>query len=388
MIIPFPRNISKIEDYASRNHVSDPNCTVDCCDAGLSYPQRCICGGLIHCTEPEQGDSYYGTDAATYCDQCNLKGRSVSEMVSGIGSFLKETCIRELGVSFTVPIQHILTDHTDFCKSTLIRELNLSTESDWEAIHHALGTRNPMYEEYPSKYMLGKGDTGGMELCRRQDAQELGLPKDASWVDIFRARYLPKQLSLQVGTFFSKKLLVSALEEKLSPKRDYNDHIDKMLRNDFPIEKRERTIELVLVRVGLLVSDTDRDSGIKRLLSVVKERGLACGLELCPAETALQMLIQDKVNRGCWYKVMSEPILAEEKIRLSNGTDGHIIPSGQFNYRTFGVGVRDTGQRILFASDPEDPTYRYHSEMGDYDSEALVFMRSPNKKLSLPAWQG
>lgn len=389
MVIPFPRGVFRVGGYDGQHQVNDPNCTTECCNAGASYPQRCVCGGLIHCAQLDQGDSYYGTPEITRCDRCGDNARAVSDMIGGVHDFLKDACIRELRMPFTIRCERMLVDHTDFCKGVLIRELGLPINSDWEAIHYALETPDPAYEEYPSKYKRSKkGGSGGIELCRRLHARQLSLPADATWRDIERGLYRPKFVTLRVGTFFSRKLLMAALQEKvdLSLSRGSSGiYAAAMLKHDFPIERGVRDIELVLVRSGLLVSDADREAGTERKLPIVRGKGLECGLELCPPETALQMLIQDKVNRGQWLKVMSQPILAEEKTLLSNGTWGRCLPSGEYNYRMFGVGVHEFGEAVLYASDPEGRSY---TELGDYNSEALVFMRSPSKKLCLPEWVG
>ena len=177
-----------------------------------------------------------------------------------------------------------------------------------------------------------------------------------------------------------------ALQEKVDIMRGSDfPYTAAMLKHDFSVERGMRNIELVLVRSGLLVSDADREKGVERKLHIVRERGLVCGLELCPQETALQMLIQDKVNSGQWMTVMSKPILAEEKTLLSNGTWGRCLPSGEYNSRMFGVGMNDRGEKLLYTSNPEG---QFFTELGDYDSEVLVFMRHPNKKVSLPVWEG
>ncbi len=138
------------------------------------------------------------------------------------------------------------------------------------------------------------------------------------------------------------------------------------------------------MRSGLLISDSERDKGLKRTLPAVRERGLACGLELCPPETALQMLIQEKIKLGEWWNILSPPVMAEERTKLSEGTSGQCLPTGEYNYRMFGVGMHGSGEAVLYASAPEGHHYK---ELGNFDSEAVVFMRSPDKKVSLPEWK-
>lgn len=364
-VLSFPKpHTFKIGDHEGLHRTGDTQCNAGSCGTSWLgwYPKRCICGGLIHCEDGHLhfSDSYYGAPPSEYCDNCGWDQKAVSDVIGGVLHVVKDACMHELGMSLDTSQKTVLVEHADFCRTYLARELHLQNDATWEEIGKALELEGP-YPQYPSKYKKeGQGERASLELCRRLKTRQCGLPPDATWEEIQRVSYEPRFIKIRVGNCVSKQWLANSLKQKGVDLKGAREHYllpDIFASDDFYAERTEREIELVLVRSGLLGTDNK--------CSVLARKGLEYGLDLCPAETALQLCLQDKLSPSQWLIVMSKPFTICEDRRK----------------KVLGAGRDDCGSMLLYPTD-------YDSITSDNHSEALVFMRSPTKELCLPKWEG